>query len=179
MDGCFGIRLLTVYLKEIFKSICWHSTSSLFPLIFPFSLSSSLFFFITYYSLTSPHPDTILPLYCIGGSGKSRLFLFSHSRSYHRKIFISRVAVPYKPISTQGKALRMILFSIQIGNSDVGLCQRYQPFCCTRFCPCNEVAAAANYSFRSFSNGPYHCSWTTLAKRQAKKTHLTRPVEPD
>lgn len=130
-------------------------------------------------SFSSPHPDTMLPLYCIGGSGKSRLFLFAHSRSYHRKIFISRVAVPYKPISTQGKALRMIPFSIQIGNSDVGLCQRYQPFCCVRFCPCNEVAAAANYSFRSFSSGPYHCSWTTLAKRQAKKTRLTRPVEPD
>lgn len=115
-------------------------------------------FFLTCYSLTSPHPDTMLALCCTGGSGKSRLSLFAHSRSYHRKIFISRVAVPYKPISTQGKALRVIPFSIQIGNSDVGLCQRYQPFCRTRFCPCNEVAAAANYSFRSFSSGPYHCS---------------------
>lgn len=58
---------------------------------------------------------------------QKQAFLFVYNKSHLTKIFISRVAVPYKPISTQGKALSIIPFSIQIGNSKMGLCQRYQP----------------------------------------------------
>lgn len=61
------------------------------------------------------------------GRLEKQAFLFVYNKSHLTKIFISRIAVPYKPISTQGKALSIIPFSIQIGNSEVGLCQRYQP----------------------------------------------------
>lgn len=61
------------------------------------------------------------------GRLEKQAVLFVYNKSHLTKIFISRVAVPYKPISMQGKALSIIPFSIQIGNSKVGLCQRYQP----------------------------------------------------
>lgn len=88
-----------------------------------------------------------------------------------RKIFISRVAVPHKPISRRWwRVLRAILCFTPIGggnDDDEGLRRRQRGAFFLR--PCNEVAPAANYSFWSFSSGPYHCSWTTLAKRQASQ----------
>lgn len=90
--------------------------------MFLFFIKPLMIFHISWtYSIKSGIKITPPLLAVCQSDGKSALLPFCVEQ------IISRVAVPYNLISSQGAALRIILLSIQIANSYVAPSQRYQP----------------------------------------------------